>query len=184
MLYPVLLAEQQHPLGNFWLAPRNIAIFSSAPEPPKKQAGLVFLSDRKVEEISLPKPIPAKWFSRAERQIRNSVRLQGEKDAGEFETVTSGVAISAIQFFQEVSDILPTEPYLYTSTEGDLVAEFRGRQGSLTAIVGERKLWLFSIQDGGVTKEHWTMSRLNQGAIRASLKKLAGTLNANGAVGA
>src|SRR5271157_5201194 len=95
------------------------------------------LSDKKLGLISGPAGVAAKWISSIARRIQQSVPgpVPRTDDDG---WLDSDIAARALGFFDATSDILPaTEPYLYTAANGDLVAEFAGRRGKLTTVIGK-----------------------------------------------
>jgi hypothetical protein len=58
------------------------------------------------------------------------------------------IAMRALEFFKATSDLLPSEPYIYSSQKGDLVAEFTAVRGTLTSIVSPKFILLFAVVDG------------------------------------
>jgi hypothetical protein len=92
-------------------------------------------------ELATPSPARPDWLSRVERRIRNSIATDESafiSDDGQW--ISATVALQAMSFFQRTFDLLPGEPYIYSSTKGDLVAEYRSRHASLTLIVGSTEI--------------------------------------------
>jgi len=109
-------------------------------------------SDQKLGELTGPVVIAAKWISIIQRRIKQSV-ADFPADPNQEGLLDSDIATYAVCFFNAVSDVLPAkEPYLYTSNKGDLVAEFAGRHGKLTSIVGKAAVNSFAIIDGRMLK--------------------------------
>src|SRR5207253_6843160 len=49
--------------------------------------------------------------------------------------VTQAVANAATDFFKSTADLMPGKPFIYSSREGDLVAEFETKRGTMTSII-------------------------------------------------
>lgn len=110
------------------------------------------LSDKKLGLISGPAGVAAKWISTIARRIQQSVPgpMPGANDDG---WLDSDIAARALGFFDATSDVLPAgEPYLYTATNGDLVAEFAGRHGKLTTVIGKAAVSSFADLEGQIVK--------------------------------
>lgn len=110
-------------------------------------------SDQKLGRIDGPVVIAARWISTIQRRIEESVPGPVADTADEDGWLNSDIAAFAVYFFNAVSDVLPaSEPYLYTASNGDLVAEFAGRHGKLTSVVGKGAVNSFAIVDGQMVK--------------------------------
>jgi len=83
------------------------------------------------------------------------------------------VAGQALAFFQATSDVLPSEPYIYTSIEGDLVAEFRTPRGSMTSIVGKSSVINFAVIDQTVIKATLDLTDWDVDKARDKMRDLA-----------
>jgi hypothetical protein len=144
----------------------------------KGEGSVKLLSLLYSEEIVAPRPIPASWVGMVEQRIRNSVGTQNDALSNDGETIVASVALNAIDLFQNTWDVLPGEPYIYASSKGDLVAEFKATQGSLMSIIAEKALLLFTVVNGDVSKDQWedTSSRLND--IRNVLKRRTAQIQA------
>jgi hypothetical protein len=70
------------------------------------------------------------------------------------------------------SDLLPNEPHIYSSTQGDLVAEFKGIHGTLTSIVSPRFLILFASVNGVPVQETLRFGETTTAAIRRAVHNL------------
>jgi hypothetical protein len=128
-------------------------IFELPAAPAQPQAAAPLLpSDQKLGEISGPVMIAAKWISTIQRRIKQSVPTYPANSSQEG-WLDSDIATYAVCFFNAVSDVLPaSEPYLYTANNGDLVAEFAGKHGKLTSIIGKAAVNSFVIVEGQVLK--------------------------------
>lgn len=86
------------------------------------------------------------WLPTVEKRIENSV-LPMEYEAvvaDQGEWLREDVGRSAIRFFQHTADILPSEPFIYASQTGALVAEFSAVGGALTTIISPTSIILFA----------------------------------------
>jgi hypothetical protein len=110
------------------------------------------VSDKKLGLISGPAGIAAEWISTITRRIQQSV--PGPASGTDVDGwLDSDIAARALGFFDATSDVLPaTEPYLYTATNGDLVAEFAGRHGKLTTVIGKAAVNSFAVLEGQIVK--------------------------------
>jgi len=150
MLYPTAQAYSdirfRQPATVFTIDPAAALI-------PQQVAVFPLASDQKLGEINGPVTIAAKWISTIQRRIEQSVPdvLVANLDDGGW--LDSDIATYAISFFNATSDVLPiSEPYLYTASNGDLVAEFAGRHGKLTNVIGKTAVNSFAIVDGQIVK--------------------------------
>jgi hypothetical protein len=132
------------------------------------------VSDYRPESlIYIPSPIKPSWFASNQKRIQASVtpNCRDEKNVGQW--LSQEVADAAITFFQKTADLLPGEPFIYSSQLGDLVAEFKVENGTLTSIVSPTFVLLFAVI-GGVPVE----KRIFQGGdVRSELHRLVGMLN-------
>jgi hypothetical protein len=104
-------------------------------------------------ELNIP-PVAA-WLPSVERRIEDSIIPK------EFENIQLGqvdfkatiepaewlredVGRSAVRFFQSAADILPSEPFIYASQSGALVAEFQTPAGALTTVISLNNIILFA----------------------------------------
>jgi hypothetical protein len=110
-------------------------------------------SDEKLGSITGPVAIPAKWIGTIERRIQQSVPDPTILNVNDEGWLDSDIATYALCFFDTTSDVLPTsEPYLYTTLNGDLVAEFAGRHGKLTNVISKGAVNSFAIVNGQMMK--------------------------------
>jgi hypothetical protein len=89
--------------------------------------------------------VPNAWLSAVEERIRASTRppeLQGEESA---EWLSVSAASTAINFLRQAADLLPTEPHIYASDNGDLVAEFETEASNVTSVVTPEETILFGV---------------------------------------
>jgi hypothetical protein len=82
------------------------------------------------------------------------------------------VADAANAFFQKTADLLPEEPFIYSSQRGDLVAEFKAERGTMTSIVSPTFVVLFAVIDGMPLERRV----LEGGDVREQVLQLTGML--------
>lgn len=117
--------------------------------------------------------ISAPWLGILEERIKNSIRDQGASLEEEEALLEKPVAEQAIRFFQATSDILPGEPYIYSSDRGDLIAEHRSPLGHLTNIIGESFLLTFAVVDGKPIQKTFDIAQCDFQEARRELSKLS-----------
>jgi hypothetical protein len=106
----------------------------------------------------------ATWLGDVERRIHSSItpeEYEGE-DASP-DTISEEVGNAAIKFFQASADVLPSEPFLYASRGGDLVAEFSAPLGTLTTVISPTATTVFA---SGPKGEGYTARTLMRGSNR------------------
>jgi len=115
-----------------------------------------------------PSPIRPPWFSNLQRRLLGSIvpRFSTEHSSGRW--LNKEVAGAALRFFEEAADLLPEEPYIYSSRLGDLVAEFKCAHGTMTAIVSPAFALLFATV-GGLPIERRVLGGEN---VRDEVRKL------------
>ena len=85
------------------------------------------------------------WLGAVERRIQGpTVPKEYEREALDG-TIREEVSQAALLFFRNFADLLPGEPYLYPSKDGDLVAEFEAPGGSLTTVLSPEATILFAV---------------------------------------
>ena len=72
------------------------------------------------------------WLSEVERRIRDSIVPIEYSDLTSTEYLNEAAGSAALSFFQNNADLLPAEPHIYGTHDGDLVAEFETAIGRLT----------------------------------------------------
>lgn len=134
-------------------------------EPPLRH-----LSDFKPEQvIYVPNPIKPQWFTNVLRRVRASVKPNYRSEMHSGQWLSQEVADAASTFFQKTADLLPGEPFIYSSRLGDLVAEFKGEHGTMTSIVSPTFALLFAVI-GGVSFERRV---LDGGDVREAVRELS-----------
>lgn len=107
---------------------------------------------RLPEMMQISAPI-AEWLPVVERRIQNSILPDEYGPPQSSEWLSESVGQAALNFFRNVSDLLPSEPYIYSSLRGDLVAEFAASRGTMTAVVSSGVISIFANIDGEVSEK-------------------------------
>jgi hypothetical protein len=100
------------------------------------------------DAILAPNLFPPKWLTAVDRRIRASVGPRDHAFEAGDKWLTPEVATAAAAFFRDIADLLPSEPYIYPSRQGDLIAEFECSNGTLTIIVSPKYVILFAALNG------------------------------------
>ena len=94
------------------------------------------------------------WYGVVQRRLKNSIMPFGMNEENDGSWLSYEIASRAQTFFEMFSSALPSEPYIYSSNAGDLVAEFSLKdKGSLTAVISNDIVTLFA-DVGGDTPIH------------------------------
>jgi hypothetical protein len=101
------------------------------------------LVDQRVRIFRPTQRIPS-WLPSVERRIRQSVAPSTRAALDRGKWLTFEAADAAAGFLDKTADLLPNEPFIYASNDGDLIAEFEGKHGTLTAVVSPGLLILFA----------------------------------------
>ncbi|HZS88292.1 MAG TPA: hypothetical protein VFE42_12530 [Chloroflexota bacterium] len=105
-------------------------------------------NNRPETSIRLSDPPSAEWLAVVRRRINDSILPQDFAGENDGRWLSEDAARAAVAFFEATSDVLPAEPYIYSSRRGDLVAEFKADRGTLTSIVSPTFVLLFAVIDG------------------------------------
>lgn len=133
----------------------------------------LLLSDSKPEaQIRSPRPMTARWLSSIERRICGSIMPNGPESVNGGQWLKRDIADAGVEFFQLTSDLLPGEPYIYSSHKGDLVAEFEAPHGTMTSVISQTFVLVFAIIDGTSIERGAPLSLNGLGALRPELKRL------------
>jgi hypothetical protein len=131
------------------------------------------LSDYRPEAfLYIPSPIRPRWFATTQKRIYASVRPNERARMNDGCWLSRDVADAANAFFQKTADLLPEEPFIYSSQRGDLVAEFKAERGTMTSIVSPTFVVLFAVVDGMPLERRV----LEGGDVREQVLQLTGML--------
>jgi len=117
------------------------------------------------------------WLSAVEQRIRNSIRPGGSDDEESTEWLNSYAAGAAINFFQNVADLLPTEPHLSATLSGDLVAEFEAPACNMTSIISDSNTILFGVPANYPDKSVQVVIRRGSNRLREETKEFTRKLH-------
>ena len=123
-------------------------------------------------QVTGPIPIAAAWLPDVSRRIKDSVVPEGRQFENEGQWLSSGIAISATAFFQLTSDVLPGEPHIYSSLGGDLVAEFSGTHGVMSAVISPTRLVALVVVDDRPIEKNIDWSSIRADALRKELREI------------
>jgi hypothetical protein len=125
------------------------------------------------EFVDGPKPISPVWLANTRECIRKSVRPKPSDAMADGQWLTQEIANAATDFFQSAADLLPGEPFIYSSQRGDLVAEFKAEHGTMTTIVSQTFVLLFAVIDGVPVEKRV----FEPAAVREEVRRLTGLLH-------
>ena len=110
--------------------------------------GRVQNTDTTIEaDLYTPDLVTPNWLEKTRAAIQNSL-APSPQVVGDGRWLSQTVVNAATDFLDATADVLPGEPYIYSSREGDLVAEFEAEHGTLTSIVSPDFVLLFAVIDG------------------------------------
>ena len=122
--------------------------------------------------------VPAPWFGEVEAKIQNAAPRSDTDVAAPGEALLPGdVAAQAIALFRATSDVLPGEPRVHAGPDGSLVAEFSGRFGRLTSVVGADFLVAFLVVAGQAPIERYIGLHHDMAEARSLLRNLSEQLD-------
>jgi len=124
------------------------------------------------ESIRLPRPMVAGWLPAIELRIRGSIVPDGRDSENDGRWVAHDIAEAAVAFFEATSDLLPGEPFIYSSHSGDLVGEFEVGHGSMTIIVSRNFAIVFAAVEGTWTEETISLDAATLDGFRPELQRL------------
>jgi hypothetical protein len=127
-------------------------------------------------KLAGPLPVPADWLATVERRIRNSIVPTEHAGENDGRWLRYEVANAAIQFFRQASSLLPGEPFIYSSTSGDLVAEFKSTYGLMTSVVTADKVLAVAMVHGHPEHVSVNLSNANDSDLRRELMPMADLL--------
>ncbi|MEW9838617.1 hypothetical protein ABUE29_25950 [Mesorhizobium sp. ZMM04-4] len=138
----------------------------------RAQKRLIDRRSAQIEEYTPYLAAPSNWLPLVEARIRDSVLP--EEYEGEFSTewLTEDAAFAAIAFFRHGADLLPTEPHLYATNSGDLVAEFETADGSMTSVVSDQETILFAVPTIAPDSPIHTVIRRGSNTFREELRSV------------
>jgi hypothetical protein len=132
------------------------------------------LSDTKLESyIQAPSRIASQWLSTVQERLQQSIVPKNCQSENDGRWLTEDMAASASAFFEMTSDVLPSEPSIYSSQDGDLVAEFDSNHGTMTGIIAKNFVVLFAVVDGVPVERRLVLGSDSPKPLRRELQLLA-----------
>ena len=98
-----------------------------------------------LEQATVFIETPSAWLPVVEERIRASVRPLDVNDGLTTEYLAVEAAWAAINFFRMGAAFLPTEPHIYATHQGDLVAEFETPDLQMTTVISKAEIILFAV---------------------------------------
>src|SRR5580692_11631639 len=124
----------------------------------------------------VPLPVRASWLLNVYIRLLDSILASNESLPNTGRFLEPQLAWQAINFFEATSDILPGEPYVYTSLIGDLIAEFKGPKGKLTTVVTKNSLTTYSVIGDRILKISFDLPVLNLQSARLRIRQISDQL--------
>jgi hypothetical protein len=115
-------------------------------------------------------PAANAWLSVVEQRIRASVRPAEQEGEESTEWLSQSAADMAITFFRNAADLLPTEPHIYATESGDLVAEFETQASNMTSVVSPAETILFGVSSRAPQKPVEVTIRRGSNRLRDEIK--------------
>ncbi|MCG8052455.1 MAG: hypothetical protein JAZ15_14725 [Candidatus Thiodiazotropha endolucinida] len=133
-----------------------------------------YSSDSYVLEI---RPVSAEWLHRIRSRIINSITPIGMIYENNGQWLKQEIADTANDFFDKTSDVLPAEPFIYSSRKGSLVAEYKSDFGTMTNIISQDKVVIFTVIDNDIIEKSFPLKSDKYASIRKDLLSLVNALN-------
>jgi hypothetical protein len=116
----------------------------------------------------------AAWLSIVEQRIKASIAPEGYIAEEDGAWLQIEVGSTAVDFFRSTSSALPSEPYIYASKAGDLVAEFIGPRGKLICIVAKNAVYVFAVAEDETVERKFLPSEVVE--LRSHLQTMTNML--------
>jgi hypothetical protein len=111
-----------------------------------------------------------------QRRLNGSIGVRGSDALQDGTGLRREIVSVANTFFEATSDLLPAEPYLYSSQIGDLVAEFSAPLGRMTMIISTDFAIAHAVVGGQVTQKTLRLTPDAQSSLRPEIGALTSTL--------
>lgn len=113
------------------------------------------------------------WLLSVTQRIEDSVapndNIVNDEPAG---WLNAGAASAAKIFFKNAADLLPTEPHIYASSAGDVVAEFEGALGHLTCVISNEETVFFGVLEDDRLNPVQGLIRRGSNQFRTELRQI------------
>ena len=117
------------------------------------------------------------WLTAVEQRIRLSVRPPEKEGEESTEWLSQSAADTAINFFRNTAHLLPTEPHIYATESGDLVAEFETPASNVTSVVSPGETVLFGVSKAAPEKPVEIVIRRGSNRLREEVATFTQALN-------
>jgi len=147
-----------------------------------KSASIILGTNTSADQSStLQYPPPAPWLADVQRRLSNSVGQDTPDPDGRW--LAKGVVSAATSFFQATSDLLSVTPYsaapyLYSSRQGELVAEFGRADAPLTLIVSSNYALAFVVINGQAVQKRIPLAGTQTSTLRSEFSEITRALGA------
>lgn len=129
--------------------------------------------NRAEAELPSVAPPPAPWLGAVQRRLNASIGIEGADALRDGSSLTKEVVSNANSFFEATSNLFPSEPYLYGSRNGDLIAEFEGKVGRMTVVVTSHNLIAFAVAGNETFKKQFDIVPFASAPIRHEIADIA-----------
>jgi hypothetical protein len=143
----------------------------------EKSASITYVTSMSAGHSStLQFPTPAPWLATVQRRLTNSIGPvePGASPGGQW--LSGDVVRAANSWFQATSDMLPNEPFLHSSAQGNLVAEFTGVNGPMTVVVTTSHALAMATINGQPVQHQMSLAAAQPATMRADLATLTDAL--------
>jgi hypothetical protein len=120
----------------------------------------------------------AEWLNIVEQRIIASIPAEGYSANGDTAWLQPDVGRAALDFFKRTSTVLPSEPSIYSSNAGDLVAEFATPGGRMTCLVSPGFVLVFASTKDGVIEKKFLPDQQHSDTFRSEIQEVTKALNA------
>lgn len=117
------------------------------------------------------------WLSAVEKRINAATLPDGYAILESTQWISQEVSTAAIRFFQHTADVLPSEPFIYGSKKGALVAEFAAEGGALTTVIAPNRTALFAVKNGSPDEPIEVIVERGSNRLREEVKEIAQALS-------
>lgn len=163
------LAVASHGSGSAWVLTLPVSSLGN-PVP--------YLSEFRIEDsIRGPSQILPEWVGAVKRRIQDSIAPSLDHFDSSGRWLPASTATAASAFFERLGDSLPSEPIIYGSRSGDLVAEFESPHGTMTGIISPDFILLFSVVDGTIMEKTLPGVAEDPRGLRRELRRMTSLLH-------
>jgi hypothetical protein len=167
--------------ASFAIKHRDYEFFHSTPAAIVEEFQPIRPLEMKIESLLLgPTAIAPRWIATVQDRIFTSVVPNNQIGNHGGKWIEQAVATAASSFFERTGDLLPGEPFIYSSRFGDLVAEFQSEAGTMTAIVSDTFTLLYSSSEGVSVEKKVSEGENARDAVREIVKNLRRSDHRNG----